>query len=317
MDTIGPMDTDHQLPDDWEQQLIRAYNTFTPEYEELGLREWTEKLHPRDRLGQWREVLAKLIRRNNERRATIGDQGTDHPGGTGMGGEVPAPGTGDRAGRIHQGRDRHRPLVNGRELKLGGVGKLPKHGREEAIQEDGGSTPPLYELDPSEAGTFRNQISKIKKTKNGAAVEVYDEEDYRKMRLFMNGDGTAGFALKGDEFISVYSLPEGPKGIGRHMTAAAISQGGRRGDAFDTVLPKIYGLEGMHPVARMPFSREYAPKGWDYNHFKKFNNGEPDVVFMSFDPEKIGVPYTPGSGEMIDDYDRGIEMAKEAARRKR
>lgn len=160
-------------------------------------------------------------------------------------------------------------------------------------------------------------MMKIKNTKNGAAVEVYDEDDYKKMRLFMNGDGTTGFALKGDEFVSVFNLPGGPKGIGRHLTASAINQGGRRGDAFDTILPKIYAMEGLHPVARMPFSREYAPDGWDYEHFAPYNNGEPDVVFMSYFPHKVGVPYNPEDGELIDDYDRGIEMAKEAGRRKR
>lgn len=210
-------------------------------------------------------------------------------------------------------------MIDGRQVKLGKAGALPKHGREEAIHKDGKPTPQLYEIDAeTEAATFREMISKIKGTPNGAAVEVYDEEDYKKMRLFMDATGKAGFGIKdGDELVSVYNLPDGPKGIGRHMTAAAINQGARRADAFDTVLPKIYGLEGMKTVARMPFSREYAPPGWDYKHFGPYNNGEPDVAFMGYDPEQVGKPYIPGSGETVDDYDVGLEKAKEAARRAR
>jgi len=314
--SIGLMDTDRSgLPDNWEYQLARAYSILDPDGAEFG---WKETLHPRDKYGKWRDVIARLVRRNDEQRATI-----DKPAGdtraTGVGGEVPRPGTRQGARRGDSAHPRGGPVVNGRKLKLGKSGALPKHGREEAIRKDGGSTPQLYEVDAeTEAATFREMISKIKETKNGAAVEVYDEEDYKKMRLFMDETGKAGFGIKGgDELVSVYNLPGGPKGIGRHMTAAAINQGARRADAFDTVLPKIYGKEGLKTVARMPFSREYAPDGWDYEHFKDFNNGEPDVAFMGYDPEQVGKPYEPGSGETVDDYDVGIEKAREAARRAR
>ena len=314
--SIVLMDTDHDgLPDDWGYQLLRAYSILSPERQEFGIKEWTEKLHPRDKYGKWREVLARLVRRNDEQRATIGDDGatSGDPGGKGSGRKAASPEAGGKTGLVHQGLHRQRPVVNGKEVKT--VRALPKHGREEKLNADGIPTPQLYEIDPSEAGTFRDMMSKIKKDPNGAAVTVYPEEEYAGMRLFMNEDGTTGFALRDDELVSVYNLPDGPRRVGRHLTASAIDQGARWADAYDTRLPYIYGPEGLHPVARMPFDDEYKPEDWDYENFKKWNKGKPDVIFMGFDPDKVDEPYEPGTGEMVDDYDLGQQKAREAARR--
>jgi hypothetical protein len=205
--------------------------------------------------------------------------------------------------------------VDGRTLKLAGAGKLPPTGREEAIRAAGGSTPQVYELDPSEAKTFRDQMLKVKARPEGASVEVYDEADYAKMRLFTTQDGLVGAALRGDEMISLFSLPGAPKRVARHMVATQIAQGGRRGDAFDTVLPKLYTPEGFAPVARMPWNDEFAPDGWDYSFYQKYNGGRPDVVFMAYDPARVDTEYVPGEGEMLgpDDYNLGVAKAQRAA----
>ena len=65
----------------------------------------------------------------------------------------------------------------------------------------------------------------------------------------------------------------------------AIAQGGRTLDAFDTALPALYGVNGFRVVSRLPWDEGHNPKGWSKRKFKMYNNGEPDVVFMAYDPE--------------------------------
>lgn len=205
-------------------------------------------------------------------------------------------------------------MIDGRPVK----GRpLPAHPREQLLRDQGFAAPELYELDPSAAGVFRDRMLGVKQKPEGAAVEVYPEEDYAGMRLFMDADGTTGYALRGDELVSVFSTPEAPKRVGRHLTASAVDQGARRGDAFDTVLPFLYAKEGLRVVARMPFNDEYAPDGWDYGFFQRWNGGRPDVVFMGYDPAQVDQPYMPGSGVVVDDYDEGLRLAKEQADRHR
>lgn len=124
------------------------------------------------------------------------------------------------------------------------------------------------------------------------------------MRMFSTPEGDAGFALKGDDIVSVFKHPSAPyRNVTKSMLDLATSQGGRRLDAFDTVLPKIYSQSGFRAVARLPFNDQYAPEGWDREHFKAFNGGRPDVVFMAHDPQ-AGL-YSPWDAKRISDYDEG------------
>ena len=83
------------------------------------------------------------------------------------------------------------------------------------------------------------------------------------MRTFLTPDGKAGFALNGDDIVSVFRHPDGPKGVVPAMLDLATSQGGRRLDAFDTTLPFLYGKSGFRAVSRTPFNPEYQPEGWN------------------------------------------------------
>ncbi|WP_231611367.1 hypothetical protein [Rhodococcus sp. CX] len=93
----------------------------------------------------------------------------------------------------------------------------------------------------------------------------------------------------------------------RHATAL----GGRRLDCFDTVLPDLYADAGFVPVARLKWNDDHAPDEWDYDTFRTFNDGRPDVVFMAYDPDHVGGTYTRGAGEYVDDYDEGIARAQQ------
>lgn len=173
------------------------------------------------------------------------------------------------------------------------------------------SAPSMVELEGDNAASaFRRAISEGKESLGsiGAAVYVYDESDYKDMRLFLSEDGRSGFALKGDDIVSVFSHRDNPsKRSAIAMVHLATQLGGRRLDAFDTVLPGIYAHAGFKVVARMGWNDEYAPDGWNKQDPKlvKFNNGEPDVVFMAYDPSR-NTPYERGEGAYTDNYDDAV-----------
>jgi hypothetical protein len=145
---------------------------------------------------------------------------------------------------------------------------------------------PLHEV-TGDADAFHAAISDAAEAHpNGSSVTVYPKKDYANMRLFMTPNKDAGYALKGDDIVSVFKSPDAPyKNFGQAALAHAVENGGRRLDAFDTALPSIYSKAGFKTVARTPFSDEYAPQGWDYNAYSQYNGGRPDVLYMVHDPE--------------------------------
>ena len=142
----------------------------------------------------------------------------------------------------------------------------------------------LHELakTPENANSFLEKITASKDgSKFGAAVYLYPAEDYGKMRLFHTPDGKSGFAVKEDgDIVSVFSDGGGKVAA---MLSLAVEQGGTKLDCFDTVLPKIYAVNGFKEVSRDKWNDEYTPTGWDKKTFSDFNNGEPDVVYMEYD----------------------------------
>jgi len=179
-----------------------------------------------------------------------------------------------------------------------------------ALSEVPAAAPKFFEMGPEGAKTFRDSIQASKESSPfGASVFVYDEADYADMRTFLSDDGKAGFALKGDDIVSVFAGPE-QRGAVNSILQLATQEGGRRLDAFDTVLPVLYATHGFKPVARVKWSDDAAPDDWNKETFKEFNNGKPDVVFMVHDPESFA-KYTEGDGKIIQDYDQGaVEQAK-------
>lgn len=193
--------------------------------------------------------------------------------------------------------------------------KIDRPARWDALEAQGLATPDLYEMPstPENAKKFHEGISKLKENNPySASVYVYPEDEYEGMRLFMTEDGTAGVAIKdGDEMVSGFVHSDSPhKGAFRAILSAAIAEGGVRGDAFDTVLPELYAQEGFVPAARQKFNSEFAPEDWNYDTYKKYNNGRPDVVFLRYDESRVDSKYVPGEGQYVDDYDDGIALAR-------
>lgn len=176
------------------------------------------------------------------------------------------------------------------------------------------SSPVIVETRTPEA--FHRAISAAKAANEyGAAVTVYTPEEYAGMRLFLSSDGKSGYALNGDDIVSVFKHPDSKnRGWATYALTHAVGQGGRRLDAFDTQLPHLYAMAGFEPVARTKFVDEFAPDGWRYDLYEKWNGGRPDVVAMVFNPKSAGA-YTPGSGQMAGSYDEMIAAAQQATGR--
>lgn len=105
------------------------------------------------------------------------------------------------------------------------------------------------------------------------------------MDLYLSEDGQSGIAVKPNgDIVSVFAGGNAPRGSGYTLMLLAIQNGGRQLDCFDTHLPDYYSLIGFKPVAKMKWDDEYIPEGWNKDNFKDYNNGEPDVVFMVYDP---------------------------------
>jgi hypothetical protein len=169
------------------------------------------------------------------------------------------------------------------------------------------------------AALFTSAIMRVKRgNPRGAAVHVYTPEEYQGMRLFLAPDGRAGFALRGDDIVSVFSGGSYQGGaVG--MLPLAVQQGGRRLDAFDTELPHVYSRAGFRVVSRIPFNDTpgIRPDGWRHSAFREFNNGRPDVVFMAWNPGEIRLYTNRAEGRLfgVDEYDRAVAEQQRAVAR--
>ena len=188
-----------------------------------------------------------------------------------------------------------------RPLRIGGAdlvgNNLAKHTQDvfgvspaqaKSLNALGVSTPNVAQLKPGEdsAAIFHKAISAAKKSNPyGAAVTLYNPEDYAGMKLFLTPDKKAGFALNGDDIVSVFNHPNSPhRAISPYLIQIARANGGMRLDAFNTVLPHLYSMGGMKTVSINPFNPEYAPEGWKTKLYKQFNGGQPDVHHMVWSP---------------------------------
>ena len=193
----------------------------------------------------------------------------------------------------------------------------------------GASSFPITEVthDPV---AFHEAISDAMESRShGSSVKIYSPDEYRNMQTFLSKDGTGGFALNGDDIVSVFNTQGGPnRRAGYSMIQAAVQLGGRRLDAFDTLLPHIYAANGFRAVARSPWDEEFAPEDWDKEFYKDFNNGEPDVVFMVYDPansrsynrghvlmsDGTWGRSSAGDGQLMDSYDEAVAVQRRAPR---
>lgn len=166
-------------------------------------------------------------------------------------------------------------------------------------------------FEPADPTEFHARIAAAKAVhRQGAAVSLYSPEEYAGMKTFLTPDKTAGYALSGEDVVSVFKHPKSKlKRVGTAAMADAIAHGGKTSDAYDTVLPEMYSKAGMKVVARIPFDPKEAPADWREEDFKEHNEGRPDVVFMVHDPSTIGKQF---KGVRVKTWDAGVKRQQNA-----
>jgi len=179
----------------------------------------------------------------------------------------------------------------------------------DALVKAGVSAQPYVELEPTAEGikAFSDLVRKVNaNSKFGTAVYVYSDADYAKKRLFISESGKSGFALSSDgDIVSVFS--ESGSREGRGAMILATQMGGTKLDCFDTILPVYYAAHGFRAVARVPWSDEFTPAGWDFNAFGQYNGGRPDVVYMVYE-ERNSKPYSNTDGVVVSNPDEAVAI---------
>jgi len=154
-----------------------------------------------------------------------------------------------------------------------------------SYNEAGLNIPIIKQVDAKTSSeTFSSDMAKaMSKHKYGLQVTIQKPEDILDSKLYRTEHG-GGFAIKPDgDIVGVFNPIEAPKGTIYATLQLAIEQGGKKLDAFDTMLPDIYETVGMKPVARVKWNDAYAPEGWSKETFAKYNKGEPDLILFVYD----------------------------------
>ena len=122
----------------------------------------------------------------------------------------------------------------------------------------------------------------------GPQVTIQKPENLQDAKLYRTEFG-GGFAIKPDgDVIGVFQGANAPPKTIYATLQLAIQQGGKKLDAFNTMLPDIYETVGFKPVSKIAWDDTQAPDGWSKEKFAKYNNGEPDLVFFVYDPNYFG-----------------------------
>lgn len=194
----------------------------------------------------------------------------------------------------------------------------------------------IYEI--TDGDKYRQMMfDALKDNDFAASVTIHSAEDFNKMRLFITEDGSTGFTIRDDGFLGGgFSDPnfDRPNNIAQ-LLIFGIKEGATTAECFDTVLPNLYSRFGLKAVSRTAFNDEYRPmvsngntlKDWDYETYKNFNDGRPDVVFLIYDggdrntiEDRIGLfdeytSYEKGNTQSFDKegYDEAEEVMKQEA----
>lgn len=174
---------------------------------------------------------------------------------------------------------------------------------------------PLFAIPPGQFGAwlFRAFVEDARASHGpfGSCLHLYEAEEYARMRLFLDGNGLAGFALEGTEIVSVFNHRKSlNRHVSRSLLALAVQLGGNRLNAFETVLPTIYRRCGFVPISRLAWNDDEAPSDWDYAATSAFNQGRPNVVYMAF-----GCPQFPVV--QVNSFAEGVESQLKALERRR
>jgi hypothetical protein len=150
----------------------------------------------------------------------------------------------------------------------------------------------IYEI--TDGAAYRTMLADaLSDMRFAASVTVYSPEKFNEMRMFVTEDGSTGITINKEGFLggafssSKFNLPQNLA----QLMVLGIKEGATTAEAFDTILPDYYSLFGFKAVSRTAFNEEFRPMkkngdtlvDWNYDTYKRYNNGRPDVVFFIYD----------------------------------
>lgn len=194
----------------------------------------------------------------------------------------------------------------------------------------------IYEV--TDGNVYRQMmVESLKDNRFAASVTVHPAEEFNEMRMFVTEDGSTGITITSEGFLGgAFSNPSAgrPQNLAQLMVIG-IKEGATTAEAFDTVLPNYYSNFGFKAVSRTSFNEEFKPmvkngdavKDWDFETYKDFNNGRPDVVFFIYDggnrntiEDRLGLfdlyrDYEKANTKSFDKngYDKAEEVMKQQA----
>jgi len=191
------------------------------------------------------------------------------------------------------------------EGERGGLAYIRGTGQD-GEQDTNGNAGPNITIEQSEPQTFVDSVQSFmeQEPEKGAFLSPHSAEELADHTVLQTPDGDTGVSVSSEGDIqNLYSMDDAPSGAGREMLQQAIEDGGRTLDCYDGMLSGFYASEGFREVGRMEHNPDLAPEAFDDDTY-----GEPDVVFMAYDPEAEDV--------QSDNYYDGDEFgqAKDDAR---
>ena len=144
--------------------------------------------------------------------------------------------------------------------------------------------PKIYEI--TDGAVYRDlKIKGLVGVPMSKSVTVYSEEEYSDMRLFITEDGHTGITLRKDGHLGgAFASPKSNrKGDLAQLLVIGIKEGATNAEAYHTFLPDYYSAFGFKAVSRVEFNEEIVGKEWNYEEYKRYNNGKPDVVHFIYD----------------------------------
>lgn len=140
------------------------------------------------------------------------------------------------------------------------------------------ATPEFRELAPApeSAKLFNRKLNTARKAMSSPTVGPRTQEELEGMRLFLTPDGLAGFAIDGDNIVSLFKHPKAKKekGVAYPALLLATHQGGRTLNTLDTYAPHLYAKMGFVAASRVPWAMGPKPARV---------KGDPDYLYMVYD----------------------------------
>lgn len=174
---------------------------------------------------------------------------------------------------------------------------------------------------PIEVNTREGLEAFLKARSSSSRAENLSEhsiEDLVKSRVFLSPDRNVGYMLSPEGDLQNLFNNGSVRGAGRTALVDAIQNGALTLDAYTGHLTDLYAAHGFVGTGRVPFNREFAPAGWDYEKL-----GTPDIAFMAYKGgnrstigERAGsfAPYKP-SKFVTEDWDLAKARSQAAAAR--